>query len=136
MRQVSQPEPPVALSFPLRPPAFAFVVSTLQETRHISLHRAFFSSFLLCFCCCFFVFTLFLVPDDLLLESGATAAALLMNLCFVDDGQYLRFRILWSLIISRFHKMKLLTDVEDVLLRFKCVVQDEDVEVEAKARSC
>lgn len=32
--------------------------------------------------------------------------------------------------------MKLLTDVEDVLLRFKCVVHEDDVEVEAKARSC
>jgi hypothetical protein len=47
MRQLGQPEPPVALSFPLRPPAFAFVVSTLEGTRPISLHRAFSSSFLL-----------------------------------------------------------------------------------------
>jgi hypothetical protein len=41
------PQPAVALSFPFRPPAFAFVVSALQETRPISLHRTFFSSFLL-----------------------------------------------------------------------------------------
>jgi hypothetical protein len=35
-------------SFPLRPPpAFAFLVSALQETRPISSHRTFFSSFLL-----------------------------------------------------------------------------------------
>jgi hypothetical protein len=36
------PGPP----FPLRPPAFSFVVSALQATRYISLHRTFFSSFL------------------------------------------------------------------------------------------
>lgn len=69
------------------PPALPLVVSALQATRPISLHRTFFSSFLflllLLLLPCFVLFSLFLVRDDLLLESGsaaAAAAALLMKL--------------------------------------------------------
>ncbi len=87
MRQVGQPQPPVALRGLLFRSGLLLPLlssSPLYKKRAPFLHTALSSllSSCCCCCCCFFVlfcfFTLFLVRDDLLLESGSAAAAALL----------------------------------------------------------